>query len=812
MRVTSIVIGIIVFLWPAWWERTAMAAEFQGLGNSPAGGGSPLGISADGTTIVGSTTPLNDPNSSEAFRWTRETGMQRLGFFPGNAYSVARAVSADGSVVVGQSVDSANVTQAFRWTAQTGMIPLGIPIGRDFSDGIGVSSDGNLILISGGSPPNSSFKWTAQTGFIAVVGYAEAVPSAMSADGSVLVGFNYVNAELLRWTAATGWTDLGISVGACCGETLSISADGAFIVGSTEDSNPRVFRLSAKDGLIDLGPGIGRDISGNGSILVGAANPFGAMIWDSVHGQRGLQNVLANQYGLNLSGWQLLTADAVSDDGGVIAGTGDGPNGLEGYVAVLFPRWITDGGGSWSSSNNWWGGVPNGIGTTMLLAGKLSNANAPATVTLDGDRTVGKMIFDNANSYVVAQGSGGTLLIDNGGNTAEINVLSGQHRIAAPISLVDSTRIDISAGSELILNGPISVAANGTLTKAGSGQLSILNALNLPSYSAVSVEAGNLTISSNLPATIGDAVYVTIKSGASLFIGGTADPLTDATVLNRRVTIVNDGSLTFYEGSKSPYSISGRGATVVGDGSVAVSLSARFIRGASLTIRANSQVVSNGNGAGGGVSRLDHLNIDGTPSNWQGKFDLSNNDLIVQADDATVQATLDTIADQIRSARGSGLNLWRGNGITSSAAANNAKGITGLAAIRNINATGGTIYRMFDEQPVDADSVIVKYTYNGDTDLNGKIDANDYFQIDNGFLQHLTGYRNGDFDYDGVIDADDYFLIDNAFVNQSGVFGGDVESAAAVPEPAGMVIFGVIFVESIGRCLRRRTYYKVSSR
>jgi hypothetical protein len=113
-----------------------------------------------------------------------------------------------------------------------------------------------------------------------------------------------------------------------------------------------------------------------------------------------------------------------------------------------------------------------------------------------------------------------------------------------------------------------------------------------------------------------------------------------------------------------------------------------------------------------------------------------------------------------------------------------------LRSTRNDEGPGVPIYNgTFDGLPVDTNSILVKYTYNGDADLNGKIDADDYFQIDNGFAKNLTGYRNGDFDYNGTVDADDYFLIDNAFANQSGVLADG--AASAVPEPSLSLLLGV---------------------
>jgi uncharacterized membrane protein len=76
-------------------------------------------------------------------------------------------------------------------------------------------------------------------------------------------------------------------------------------------------------------------ISGNGQIIVGddGANAF---IWDSVNGMQSLASVLENTYGLDLSGWTLGTAYAISNDGSTIVGYGTRPGGkTEAWVAVI---------------------------------------------------------------------------------------------------------------------------------------------------------------------------------------------------------------------------------------------------------------------------------------------------------------------------------------------------------------------------------------------------------------------------------------------------------------------------------------------
>jgi uncharacterized membrane protein len=151
-------------------------------------------------------------------------------------------------------------------------------------------------------------------------------------------------------------------------------------------------------------------------------------------------------------------------------------------------------------------------------------------------------------------------------------------------------------------------------------------------------------------------------------------------------------------------------------------------------------------------------------------LDLADNGLILPSTAANRFANLSTLSALIKSGRRTG--DWNGPGLTSSAAAGRANHVAGLAAMLNDKGNGSPLYPTFDGEPVDANSILVKYTYNGDADLSGKIDADDYFRIDNGFALKLAGYRNGDFDFNDVVDADDYFLIDRAFAGQTGVLAG----------------------------------------
>ena len=134
-------------------------------------------------------------------------------------------------------------------------------------------------------------------------------------------------------------------------------------------------------------------------------------------------------------------------------------------------------------------------------------------------------------------------------------------------------------------------------------------------------------------------------------------------------------------------------------------------------------------------------------------FDLSANDLIVRA------ANLSTISSDIHS------------GIISSSDSTN---LTTLGGIQNSvdGTTTGVRYTPILHQwhqHFPNTDVLVKFTYFGDTNLDGNVNGSDYIQIDNGFAQNLPGWFNGDLNGDGAVNGDDYTLIDNAFNTQASV-------------------------------------------
>jgi hypothetical protein len=176
-------------------------------------------------------------------------------------------------------------------------------------------------------------------------------------------------------------------------------------------------------------------------------------------------------------------------------------------------------------------------------------------------------------------------------------------------------------------------------------------------------------------------------------------------------------------------------------------------------------------------------------------LDLKDNQLITRT-------ALGTVTNLIIAGRNGG--SWNGNGIITSmtAAKMSASPLTTLAVAANSVLNKSS----FGNQSVGSSDVLVMYTYAGDMNLNGDIDGDDYFRIDQGFQSggSLTGYVNGDLNYDGKINADDYFLIDRNYSRQGTAFSvaPALGGVSAVPEPA---VVGLLGLYCGGRLLMRRS-------
>jgi T5SS/PEP-CTERM-associated repeat protein len=382
---------------------------------------------------------------------------------------------------------------------------------------------------------------------------------------------------------------------------------------------------------------------------------------------------------------------------------------------------------------------------------------------------------------------GGTVAAPGGINLDNVHTLTGRGLVGGAIS---------GGATSTIL-------ATGTLTLgdlASSSGVDFKGTLNVASSQVLLLDADQAILSGQV--ILGDGGKLLAINGISLASGATLAATGNASVVGKftsaGIVIGPAGAgqlLTFENDVTGPGLFTGNihfanGITVTGNAPVSFNgdltfTSGLILDGRTLTIGGNGHVLTTPSIA---------ITIDG-------KLDLTSNGMIVQADPSQRDQVILDITDLVKRGRAGG--AWTGPGITSSTAAAQPNKLTGLAVILNDNGLGLPILTTFGGHDADINSILIKYTWNGDMDLNGIIDADDYFLIDRGFANHLAGYRNGDLDFSGVVDADDYFLIDRAFVGQTGILSaGDPTNAAVVPEP-GAGIFLVLAGVALSRRRRR---------
>jgi hypothetical protein len=229
------------------------------------------------------------------------------------------------------------------------------------------------------------------------------------------------------------------------------------------------------------------------------------------------------------------------------------------------------------------------------------------------------------------------------------------------------------------------------------------------------------------------------------FNGGVAQPITFSGGAGASTITVSDGTLTLRgDAAAADVVVNDGGAINFNDTQHLSSLDIKTGGIARLTAGGQKVLVTRS------------LALAGT-----GQLDLNDNDLIVDYASGA-SSPMSAIQGLINSARSGG--AWNGSGLTSSAARGNSNHTTTLGAMEASDFA--TIYgsaAQFGGEPLDGSAVLVKYTYSGDSDFNGKVNFDDYVRTDLGFNNHRSGWSNGDFDGNSSVNFDDYVLIDLAF-------------------------------------------------
>ena len=480
------------------------------------------------------------------------------------------------------------------------------------------------------------------------------------------------------------------------------------------------------------------------------------------------------------AGTAIVTAPGITFGPGVTATTTAGGTGtiggqVEGYATFQGTATAAAGGSLTVANATFQGTATPAVGGTVTLAtcelqGTATAPTGTTLVLLNPDITTG-----------TAATTGGTVTLAGTVPAAQIalvqNPAKGTVSVTGSIPNAGQTLTLAGIPGQLVLNGATVVGGNVAFADPSLVVQSLtLNGSTVPAGATLTAASNGGVLT--LAAAVTNAGAIAAPTGA-VYVTGTL--VNSGTLTASRLS--DNGSINVSAGSIAAGTITGGTGTLLVGGGATVAL----------TPRPSSE------SAAATVSVLAGLTI--SPG---GGVDVSNNDLIVR------NGSLATLSAAAAAGFAGGVGAAAA-GLASSTAAADPRHLMAVGVVQNATTIGGTtaIYTTFDGQSISATDVLVKYTYYGDANLDGVVNAADYARIDAGYVMHLTGWQNGDFNYDGVVDGSDYTLVDNAFNQQLSAAGSPSAAAAlavatAVPEPDSAMAVMTLTAMVVGRRRRRR--------
>ncbi len=487
----------------------------------------------------------------------------------------------------GLSFDNAT----FLWKAAdagtTDISTKGVSFG---AGGLTLNPNGNAVALASPIGTGSTGGLTIAGNGSVALGAANSYSGATAVSGGTLLATNATG-------SATGSGDVSVASGAALGGTGSISGTATIDFGAT------------------LSPGT----TGIGTLTVGSLNlaTGTSLPWNFGPSSNDLV-VVSNSNGLTINGGSLsifgeTSADPFSTNGtynlfqysGAVQGSGI--SGLTvanpaagksysfgeagGYVTMtidwagLVAEWNVDASGNWGTGSNWTPSEPDSASATAYFGPKIT---APRTVTLNAPKTVGAMVFNNANGYTIAGAN--TLTIGDGSSPQAIQVSNGSHTISAGLALASNTTFEVATSQGMTVSGVVS--GTGSLTKTSGGTL--------------------------------------VLSGANSYSGDTA---------------INGGVVQFTNGSIPSFSLALNGGTLRYATGNTEDVSAKFLTigadGGTIDTNGNDVSLANGFGSGaGGFTKAGSGTLTlGGFNTYQGATTIQQGTLSVAADGALGDAS-----------------------------------------------------------------------------------------------------------------------------------------------------------------------------
>lgn len=266
-------------------------------------------LSGDGTTVVATTRVFDDDGNylrNDVIRWN-------AGQSTAIATGVPSGISRDGSMVVGSPGTTAG--GGWVWTPD-GLSELPEPPpGYTLKTVNGITDDGSVIV--GHFNERSRFRLIdGEYTVIDDFGILTSISSVASGDPEIMAGFAGTRAVLLL---DDGFAPLPPFHLGLFSYVTDLSADGRVAVGSVDR---QAYRWT--DGVaVPMQGALAAGVSRDGRRIVGrSSNGDGAFYWSELLGEILLSDVLARYFDVDLSGWTLIEATGISDDGRVLMGIG----------------------------------------------------------------------------------------------------------------------------------------------------------------------------------------------------------------------------------------------------------------------------------------------------------------------------------------------------------------------------------------------------------------------------------------------------------------------------------------------------------
>jgi fibronectin-binding autotransporter adhesin len=441
---------------------------------------------------------------------------------------------------------------------------------------------------------------------------------------------------------------------------------------------------------------------------------------------------------LNALSW---TIDSIISGPGALQLDGNGWTGLSSSTLVL-------------RGNNSWGG------STMIkrgtLAAQLGNAIPDqSAVTLD----------EGASATTVQ------LRIDN---DETIGSLASASSAICQVTLSSGASLTTGANNASTTFGGLIIGA-GSLIKSGSGTMMLSNA---------NTYAGNTTINAGT-LSVANSGNLGASSNGIIFNGGTLAATGTIASATRNVTVqAGNGTIDTAANGVTVGNVDGAGNfNKSGSGT----LTANRFRVNNLTINAgiaNTLAVANPASSASvtpGISKVNSLIVNGSAT-----VNLTNNRIITNDAQGTESGSIYSGVQGL---------VQSGKIFTDQALAGSNQTAIGVATAAEAKGLVGTATTLWSGQTIDSNDTLVMYTWAGDANLDGKVNADDYASIDlYSTVPGADSWNHGDFNYNGVINADDYALIDNNVQNLNYVpywttdavrdFAAESSGLTAVPEPA----------------------------